>query len=263
MNGGSSSSDPEAENLNARIHAPLGAWPGDMDRVDLDGERLSASEKAFVHTTKDNERVFKYFYNLTNQPMTHLATRELRMMLLAGEDISVKVEGRVFTFRGDLEGFVMPRESTLDLGSPKATKRRWIEQLQKLVSNMHDKGILHGDIKPANILVTGNGELVFCDWAAAQFKAEAKAPNEGTTAYQSPWRCRQYELPLCESDDLYALGISIWEIWVGLPPFDSEKLKDFEYSLDHEIADGLKPDLAAVDDEDVRGLIEMYLNSQP
>ncbi|KAF7298735.1 Kinase-like protein [Mycena indigotica] len=259
MTGGSSSPGLEYDNLEARMNAPLGAWPGDMDIADLDGEQFSATEHAIVRSTRDNQHVFKYYYSLTGEDLTPRITREMRMMLLAGEDISVKVEGRLIV-GGILEGFVMPRETVLDLERPKDIKRGWIGQLQSLVSNMHNKGILHGDIKPTNVLVTASGRLVLCDWAAAQLKAEAKAPNEGTSAYQSPWRCRHYELPLCESDDLYALGISIWEIWLGKLPFSLERQ---EYSLEQQIANGLKPDLDAVDDENIRSLIEMYLNSQP
>ncbi|KAJ7897154.1 kinase-like domain-containing protein [Mycena olivaceomarginata] len=248
-----------ADNLDARINAPFGAWPGDFDHVDLDGRRLAVSENAIVRTTEDDRLVFKSFYSLTGKDVAPQVTRELRMMLLAGEDVSVKVEGRLI-IQGKLEGFVMPRETTLDLGLPKATKRHWIEQLQSVVRSMHNKGIIHGDLKPDNVLVR-NGQLVLCDWGAAQLKAEAKQPHEGTTAYQSAWRCRQYDLPLCKADDLYALGVTIWHIWLGRPPFDADKHES--RFLDEEIADGLKPDLDAVDDKTVRSLIEMYLKSAP
>ncbi|KAJ7058100.1 kinase-like domain-containing protein [Mycena amicta] len=246
------------ENLDARINAPLGEWPGDLDHVDLSGHHLSVSQHASVHTSEDDRLVFKLFYSLTEQDVTPKVARELRMMLLAGEDLSVKVEGRLI-IRGKLQGFIMPCETTLDLALPKATKRYWIEQLQSLVRRVHDKGIIHGDLKPDNILVRGDGQLVLCDWAAAQLKAEAKQPHEGTTAYQSGWRSRECDLPLCEADDLYALGVTIWQIWLDRPPFDEDK---FEY-LEREIADGLKPDLDAVDDTTVRSLIEMYLESAP
>ncbi|KAF7298483.1 Protein kinase domain-containing protein [Mycena kentingensis (nom. inval.)] len=243
--------------MSADINAPLGAWPADMDRDDVHGRHLSVSGSAIVHTSQDERHVLKVFYSLAGKNMAPEITYELRMMLLAGEDISVKVEGRLIV-NGELEGFVMPRETTLDLALPKTTKRQWIEQLQSLVRRMHNKGIIHGDIKPDNVLIR-NGRLILCDFAAAQLKAEAKQPTEGTTAYQSAWRCRQYDLPLCEADDLYALGVSIWHIWVGRAPFDV----DNHGSLDDDIAGGLKPDLDAVDDKAVRGIIEMYLESAP
>ncbi|KAF7298446.1 Kinase-like protein [Mycena kentingensis (nom. inval.)] len=241
------------------IKAPFGAWPGDVDRIDLQGRRLAASGSAIVRTSQDERHVLKSFYSLTGSNMAPRVEHELRMMLLAGEDISVSVTGRILV-KGNLEGFVMPHETPLDLGAAKATKRRWIEQLQLLVRRMHDKGIIHGDIKPDNVLVRKrDGNLVLCDFAAAQLKVEATQPTEGTSAYQSAWRCREYSLPLCAADDLYALGVSIWHIWLGRAPFDAD---DHE-SLDEDIAGGLKPDLNLVDDETVRSLIETYLASAP
>lgn len=76
--------------FNARITAPLGAWPNDLHHIDpLRGRRLSASEHAFVHATEHDELV-KSFYSLTGADVTPKAIREMRMMLLAGEDVSVR-----------------------------------------------------------------------------------------------------------------------------------------------------------------------------
>ncbi|KAJ7646729.1 kinase-like domain-containing protein [Roridomyces roridus] len=242
-----------ADDLDAQITAPLGAWPGDLNGPQVDfmkGRRLSASGYAIVTAIQDERLVLKFFYDVnTGKDVTPQVTRELRMMLLAGEDVSVTVEGR-FIVRGQLVGFVMPHETALDLQLPKATKRGWIEQLQSLVRRMHDKAIIHGDIKPDNILLRkSDGRLVFCDWGASQLKAEAMPPEEGT--YMSPLRCHRYNLPLCEADDLYALGATILHIWLGRSPFDPETDEFIE------------KDLEAVEDETLRSLIEMYLAEAP
>ncbi|EJD53728.1 hypothetical protein AURDEDRAFT_110492 [Auricularia subglabra TFB-10046 SS5] len=243
--------------------APFGAWPNDIDHIDpLRGRRLSASEHAFIHATAHDQLVVKSFYSLSGADVTPKATREMRMMLLAGEDVSVRLSGRLIR-GGRIEGFVMPYEQPLEAelaSDSTGAKLQRIEQLQALVCCMHAKGVLHGDIKPDNVLVRkSDGQLVFCDWAAAQMQCGAEAPREGTTAYQSPWRCRNTELPLCKQDDLYALGVSIWQIWQGRAPFDLEK---HEY-LDEDIADGLQPNLDEVGDATVRGLIERHLKVAP
>ncbi|KAJ7646734.1 kinase-like domain-containing protein [Roridomyces roridus] len=251
------------DDLDAQITSPLGAWPGDLDQRQvfrMKGRRLSASEHAAVSMIKNERLVLKSFYDLNGKDVAPQVTTELRMMLLAGEDVSVKVEGR-YIIRSKLQGFIMPCETLLDLELPKAIKRDWIEQLQSLVRRVHNKGIIHSDIKPDNILLRkSDGRLIFCDWGSAQLKSEGKPLHQGT--YLSPWRCRQYyndlDPPLCEADDLYALGVTIWHIWVGRPPFDADIA-----NLDWEIAHGLKPDLDAVDDEKVRSLIGIYLDAAP
>ncbi|KZW00587.1 kinase-like protein [Exidia glandulosa HHB12029] len=252
-----------ADDLSARITAPFGAWPNDLDHYNPSRcRRLTVSEHAIVNATEHDKLVVKTFHSLPEADVSPTAIREMRMMLLSGEDVSVRLEGRLL--RGSrIEGFVMPYEQPLEaeLASASAeTKVQWIEQLQALVSRVHAKGILHGDIKPDNVLVRkSDGQLVLCDWAAAQMQSEAVAPREGTSAYQSPWRCRDFDLPLCKQDDLYALGVSIWHIWQGRAPFDPEM---HEY-LDDDIADGLQPNLDEVDNATVRALIERYLKAAP
>jgi len=63
--------------------------------------------------------------------------------------------------------------------------------------------------------------------------------------------------PLTRADDAYAAGVTIWHIYTGHLPF--ENIDDDD--LDLLIANGLRPDLSVIDDEDVRALICKYLQA--
>ena len=63
--------------------------------------------------------------------------------------------------------------------------------------------------------------------------------------------------PLTHADDMYAAGVTIWHIYTGHLPFENIDEDD----LDLLIADGLRPDLSAIDDEPVRALICTYLQA--
>jgi hypothetical protein len=96
---------------------------------------------------------------------------------------------------------------------PKALQRSqaWqlIRQLGAGLQHAHERGVVHGHLKPLNILVTREGELRILDFGCA--------PNPGTLAYAS---CEVLEgRPAEASDDLYALACICYELLTGTHPF--------------------------------------------
>ncbi|GAC1566099.1 MAG: hypothetical protein NVS3B14_06320 [Ktedonobacteraceae bacterium] len=96
------------------------------------------------------------------------------------------------------------------------------------VDYAHQKGIIHRDIKPANILLdrhntTRNsmGEPILTDFGLAKLLGVSAgtltATQLGTPVYTSPEQARGY--PGNERSDLYSLGIILYEIATGTPPF--------------------------------------------
>ncbi|KAK7018483.1 kinase-like protein [Favolaschia claudopus] len=252
------------DDLNRQISAPLGEWAGDLDYVPSRGQHLSSSGLCIVGTNQDESLVCKMYIDANahvyGNNFSARAVREIRMMLLAGSDSAVRLHGRLFQ-GGEIMGFFTPYEKPLDYASVSSeTKRRMISEMEALVRRVHESGLIHGDIKPDNVLIRrSDGKLVLCDWAGAQFEKDAVMPLEGTTGYQSAWRFKNYERPLCREDDLYALGVSIWQIWVNKDPFNPNEHED----LEDDIMNGLRPDLNQVDDEEVRRLIKTYLDISP
>jgi eukaryotic-like serine/threonine-protein kinase len=107
---------------------------------------------------------------------------------------------------------------------PKTLLHRIIEQVARGLAHMHDKGWIHRDVKPENIMFNKSGEVRVIDYALARRPAtgflkmfEGKIPRQGTKTYMAPEQIR------CESPaptaDIYSFGISCYELACGRPPF--------------------------------------------
>jgi serine/threonine protein kinase len=99
-----------------------------------------------------------------------------------------------------------------------------IRQLGAGLQHAHERGVVHGDLKPLNILVTREGELRILDFGAAQYTVHIQAnPGQdftaasGTPAYAS---CELLEGRAADpGDDLYALAVICYELLTGVHPF--------------------------------------------
>lgn len=103
----------------------------------------------------------------------------------------------------------------------------WMTQLGEVLSYLHAHGILHLDIKPANIMVTEEGNVCLIDFNISL--ADDKDELQGITeAYASPEQCRKYEglchgtkekeIVLDERADIYSLGASFYHLMSGVAP---------------------------------------------
>lgn len=88
----------------------------------------------------------------------------------------------------------------------------------------HESNIIHRDIKPQNVLVTPKGEVKVTDFGIAKFTNSGTITDHketmGSVHYLSPEQARG--LPVDERSDLYSLGITMYEMAVGRPPFDGD-----------------------------------------
>jgi len=105
-----------------------------------------------------------------------------------------------------------------------------IEQAGDALAYMHDKGWLHKDIKPDNLLVNGVGEVRLIDFALAERISSRWArifskrkTVKGTRSYMSPEQIRGEHLD--ERADLYSFGCTLFEMLVGRPPFRADSPK--------------------------------------
>ncbi len=107
---------------------------------------------------------------------------------------------------------------------PVAQLHRIMEQAAGALAFMHEKGWVHRDVKPENILVNKSGEVKVIDYALAMRPYGAfkklfvrKAPVQGTRSYMSPEQIRG--IPPTPSADIYSLGVTYYELACSRPPF--------------------------------------------
>ena len=98
-------------------------------------------------------------------------------------------------------------------------------ELAEALAAVHAAGIIHKDVKPANILRCADGRVRLTDFSHASLLArETALPGkiEGTLAYISPEQTGRMNRSVDRRTDLYSLGATLYELLSGKPPFVSD-----------------------------------------
>jgi serine/threonine-protein kinase len=107
---------------------------------------------------------------------------------------------------------------------PHRVALRWLEEAGSALDAAHDAGIVHRDVKPANLLLDEKGRLAIGDFGIARLGLEDQITQTGqvlgTAAYISPEQAMGE--PATAASDRYALAVVAFELLTGSKPFTAE-----------------------------------------
>lgn len=100
----------------------------------------------------------------------------------------------------------------------------FIIQILRALQHAHDRGIVHRDIKPQNIMLFPDGTIKVMDFGIARFaREEGKTISDkaiGSVHYISPEQARGDITD--EKSDIYSVGVMMYEMLTGVKPFDAD-----------------------------------------
>ncbi|TWT52200.1 Serine/threonine-protein kinase PknB [Thalassoglobus neptunius] len=129
---------------------------------------------------------------------------------------------------GNLKGLIRN-----DLPQAKARVKSLMEALAQALGYFHEKGWIHRDIKPDNVLMSKGGEVRLIDFSLASrpsnvilraMTKKSRVSIQGTRTYIAPELVRREAIT--PSVDIYSLGILLYETLIGNPPFRTANPND-------------------------------------
>ncbi|KAK4100423.1 kinase-like protein [Parathielavia hyrcaniae] len=243
-------------------------WPpippdAELGALEVEMPELAVSRHAMIYRIKGQpSKVFKL----------HSEYRENQLQKVAG-DCVIPVCGKVIAKPKIGNGSLHVYGFTIDLASPLSApgtvqpsqRSSIMHQMIRIVERLHTKHIIHGDVKLENMLLDNQSLVRLCDFGEARFIDEDECIWRGSSAmhFESPNRLRRAQQsgreppPPTVEDDLYGLGLSIWQLYTGETPHGDVAGDDVELRERQQKRETV--DVTAVQDSEARGIITSLL----
>jgi hypothetical protein len=103
-----------------------------------------------------------------------------------------------------------------------------VEKAARALHYAHERGVVHRDLKPGNVLLDEHGEPVVMDFGLARRAGDSHLTQEGevmgTPAYMAPEQLGGQVAAMGPPADVYSLGVVLYELLTGAPPFVGDLL---------------------------------------
>jgi serine/threonine protein kinase len=139
--------------------------------------------------------------------------------IVALYDVGTNDDGVPYLVMEHVEGKTL--EAAMSAGKlPLERAAVWGADLASALALAHHSQVIHGDVKPANILITKYGQVKLGDFGIARFATQVSASGAilGTPAYLSPEQILGQKQD--SRSDLFSLGIILYQMSTGVRPFD-------------------------------------------
>ncbi|MEF8795183.1 MAG: protein kinase [Salinivenus sp.] len=136
-----------------------------------------------------------------------------------------KAKGQRFIAMAYYDGETLKEKLDREGPLPVEEALRYAEKIAEALTRAHEAGIIHRDVKPSNVMVTGRGEVKLVDFGLARVVGRSRLTQPGrrlgTAAYMSPEQAEGEEVG--PAADVWALGVLLYEMLAGERPFEADR----------------------------------------